>query len=104
MAGPVVFDLTTAAALNIMGEAATYHRSGQADAAVHVVFEDSYVEVVTDLGTRLSSTGPRAFVRLADLDPPPVVGDEMTVRGERLRVRDVQPDDAGAAKLVLEAI
>lgn len=88
-----------------LAQEVTYTSGPGVAVAPRGIFDALYTKV--DAGeVGVSSAGPAAFVRLADLssDPEVDLDARVTVDGQEYTIREVQPDGQGAALLLLHEV
>lgn len=95
-------DLQTAvnnACNQVFGDDVLYTPVSGSPVTIRGVFSQSYVEV-----EQVQSLKPTLFISLTDLVDEPRRGDQVTVDTDTYRVLVSQPDFAGGATLILQAV
>ena len=103
MSAPELFDGVLQTVVGTFGVPATVRLVGEVPVALTAVFDESHLLVTLENGIDVSTTGPAALVKLADLPRAPRRGDHLDVAGKSFAVRDAQADGQGGSLLLLEA-
>lgn len=90
-------------ALSVFGEPATYTPVGSSSPLeIRVTFDSLYQSVDPETRVAIEMEDPHVGVKLSDLSQDPRHSDVIAVRGKVYKVRRIEPDGQGMAKLFLE--
>jgi hypothetical protein len=89
--------------MSVFGEPVHYMPVAAAALDITGIYDDAYVEVDPAGGMGVTSARPVLGVQLSEFPSPPQQRDRLTVvgTGETFIVKEVRPDNHGAAKLML---
>lgn len=105
MGFPEIADAILKTTTTALGVPIIYAPDEGEEIELNAVWDDNYVGVDPDTGAQVTSTSPRAGIRIADLgDITPTKDDRVTKGGQEYRISDFQKDGQGGAMLFLHRV
>lgn len=86
--------------IRIFGEPAMYVKADAEAFRIRAIFQASYAEVDA-AGVPISDRNPTAWVLESQVGGVPDIRDVLEVAGQSWRIREIQPDGYGIARLTL---